>query len=90
MAVTVGAATTAGSGRGSGLLEMQLANYQRQLADWCACPSGKTSEGKKIISDLTGKVAELEKTIAAADQARPRSGPGPMGSVSGGRIDEFV
>ena len=86
--MAIGSATI--SGRGSGVLEMQLANYQRQLADWCACPSGKTPEGKKIISDLTGKVAAIEKTIAAADQARPRPGPAAVGTTSGGRIDEYV
>ncbi len=88
MATAIGSATI--PARGSGVLEMQLANYQRQLADWCACPSGKTPEGRKIITDLTDKVAAIEKTLAATDQGRPRPAPGPAGGTSGGRIDEYV
>jgi hypothetical protein len=72
----------------SGILENQLSKYQVQLADWCACPSGKTPDGKKKIAALQSKVDAIKVQLQQIQTARARrndlqsataanAGPGP-------------
>ena len=63
-------------GQSSAILEMQLARYQAQLADWVGCPSCNTPEGKAKIRELSDKVSETKQRIDAADsQYQGRSSP---------------
>ena len=57
----------------SGILENQLSKYEVQLADWCACPSGKTPEGKKKIADLRDKVNSVRVQLQRIETARARA-----------------
>jgi hypothetical protein len=54
-------------GQSSAILEMQLARYQAQLADWMSCPSCNTPEGKAKIRELSDKVSETKQRIDVAD-----------------------
>ena len=50
---------------GIGVLQSQLTRYEKQLADWCACPSGKTAEGKRVIAGLETQAALLPLAVIA-------------------------
>jgi hypothetical protein len=75
MLQSVSAAITASSATrptGSGILENQLSKYEVQLADWCACPSGKTPDGKKKIADLRNKVDAIKVQLQQIETVRTR------------------
>ncbi len=56
----------------SGILENQLSKYEVQLADWCACPGGKTPEGQKKIADLRDKVDSIKVQLQRIETVRAR------------------
>jgi hypothetical protein len=70
-----------------GVLESQLSRYQIQLADWCACPSGKTPAGKEKIQDLQNKVdtvkARLDRIETVKAQRQSSAVPATQGSTQG-------
>jgi len=73
MLQAVSAASTAASTArpaSSGILENQLSKYQVQLADWCACPGGKTPDGKRKIADLQNKVDAIKVQLQEIQTAR--------------------
>lgn len=75
MLQAISAAATASAGTrpaSSGILENQLSKYQVQLADWCACPSGKTPDGKRKIADLHNKVDAIKGQLQQMETARTR------------------
>ncbi len=61
-----------GKPSGTGILQTQLSRYETQLADWCSCPSGKTSEGKKKITDIQQKADAVKLAIRKIEDARAR------------------
>ncbi|WP_342618557.1 hypothetical protein [Rhodoferax sp. GW822-FHT02A01] len=66
-----------GPGNGGGgapvALQAKLAQCERQLGDWQACPSGKTPEGKRIIENLQSQIRNIESRMADADSVNARS-----------------
>jgi len=58
----------------TGVLQSQLSRYEIQLADWCACPTGKTPAGKEKIADLQAKAdatrAQLQQVEAVRSQQK--------------------
>ena len=48
-------ADSATPARTDATLDGELAKCESQLADWVHCPSGKTSEGKAKIAEITTK-----------------------------------
>ncbi len=48
-------------------LDVQLNQYQNQLADLVSCPSCKTPAGQAKILDLSRRISQLERRIAAGD-----------------------
>ena len=88
---------------GAGILQTQLSRYETQLADWCNCPSGKTPEGKKIITDLQKKADAIKMQIKQIEDVRVRGGDstppvpgasrssqGNFSSASGSRLDVYA
>jgi hypothetical protein len=79
-----------------GVLQSQLNRYEIQLADWCACPSGKTPAGKEKIADLEAKVAATRAQLQQSDAVRSQekiaqtaatsNAPGAQGQTAGGRL----
>ena len=67
---------------GAGILRVQLSRYQSQLADWCNCPSGKTSEGKKIIDDLQQKADAAQAALKRAEDSRSASAASPAIAIN--------
>ena len=59
-------ATASGQGAPAGV-DAQLAKCETQLADWMACPSRKTPEGKAKIAELSDKIKTLKKRQKVAD-----------------------
>ncbi len=69
---------------GAGVLRVQLDRYERQLSDWCRCPSGKSAEGKRIIAALQVKADSLREQIRKIDEAGAvRAGAGATGAKAG-------
>jgi vacuolar-type H+-ATPase subunit I/STV1 len=68
-----------GSTTSSSVLEAQLNKYQIQLADWTACPSGKTPEGKQKIQQIQDKVdttkSQLQREANASQATAPVTSP---------------
>jgi hypothetical protein len=62
---------------GIGVLQSQLTRYEKQLADWCACPSGKTAEGKRVIAGLETQAAAVRSRIKQIDDAQGRAAVSP-------------
>ena len=67
---------------GAGILRVQLSRYQSQLADWCNCPSGKTSEVKKIIDDLQQKADAAQAELKRVEDSRSASATSPAVTVN--------
>ena len=65
-------------GQSSVALRDKLARCIRQLGDWEACPSSKTSEGKQIIQNLQTQIRNLEARMVGNDQ---RTASQPLNSV---------
>ncbi|MEI7611644.1 MAG: hypothetical protein WCK63_01980 [Betaproteobacteria bacterium] len=57
-------------------LDVRLAQYESQLADWKSCPSCKTPEGKAKITELTSKISEIKQRQNAAEVVNQSAGPG--------------
>ncbi|HEY4080888.1 MAG TPA: hypothetical protein VGM81_09335 [Burkholderiaceae bacterium] len=74
-------------------LDMDLAEAQRQLADWVACPSGKTPEGKQKIAEISAKLVEIKSKMKAEADSKPvqaTSQPRPAGSAQGAYVDTYA
>ena len=52
-------------------LDADLAKAQSQLADWVACPSCKTPEGKAKIEEISAKVDTIKSKLKAAEDSKP-------------------
>jgi len=79
MVQAIGSSVTANSGgtrASSSVLDAQLSSYQRQLADWCNCPSGKTPEGKAKIRELQDKADAVKTQLQRIAVDRPQEAPG--------------
>lgn len=73
--------------------DIDLAEAQRQLADWVACPSGKTPEGKHKIAEISAKVAEIKSKMKAEADSKPvhaKADAHATGSARGGFVDTYA
>lgn len=80
-------------GKSSAILNVQLAKYHAQLADWENCPSCKTLAGKAKIADILDKISEIESRINAAERQRQeasRIGGSAANQVSGKEAGSLV
>jgi len=69
-AIASGASNTILSkGSNSAALEAQLERYQKELSDCLNCSSAKTSEGKRRIADISGKISDLKYRIQKPGEA---------------------
>jgi hypothetical protein len=59
---------------GAGILRSQLSRYEKQLSDWCNCPSGKTLEGKKKIAAIQQQADAVKVQIRKIDDSRAAQG----------------
>ena len=85
-------------------LDADLAKAEGQLADWVACPSCKTPEGKAKIEEISAKVDAIKSKMVAVEKARPRAvdaaqtsagdasrnRPGSALSTLGGVVDAYA
>ena len=58
-------------------LHAQLSRCQQQLADWMACPSGKTPEGQRTIASLNTQACELKHALTSTQTST--ADPGAVG-----------
>jgi len=63
-----------GGSAGTGALEAQKTQCERQLSDWVNCASAKTPEGKAKIAEFTTKLATINAQIQQAGKAREQAG----------------
>ena len=61
----------AGSAPRPANLDADLAKAQTQLADWVACPSCKTPEGKARIEEISAKVDTIKSKLKAIEDRKP-------------------
>lgn len=62
------------AGSGSVASSDQLVRCKRQMADWQACPSGKTPEGKRIIDALQAKIDALQVQAKSSEASKGSDG----------------
>jgi hypothetical protein len=106
--VTVASATStlniAGRATAPANLDADLAKAQGQLADWVACPSCKTPEGKAKIEEISAKVDTIKSKLKAVEDSKPTraeaakppsaeaaaQSPGVALSTLGGFVDTYA
>jgi hypothetical protein len=76
-------------------LDADLAKAEGQLADWVACPSRKTPEGKAKIEEISAKVDTIKAKLKSADESRPTGtdatrSTGSAISTLGGVVDAYA
>jgi hypothetical protein len=65
----------------------ELAKCESQLSDWVHCPSGKTSEGKAKIAEITARIESIKAQVKRAEDARA---PQPTHQPTQQAADEAV
>jgi hypothetical protein len=63
-----------GGSAGTGALEAQKKQCERQLSDWVNCASAKTPAGKAKIAEFTARLATINAQIQQAGKAREQAG----------------
>jgi hypothetical protein len=76
IATSSSAGSAAAAPAGSGALDAQKAQCERQLSDWVNCVSSKTPEGKAKIAEYSSKLSAINTQIKKADDARAQLSPG--------------
>jgi hypothetical protein len=64
---------TSNSGLSASGLESQIADLQRQCADWRGCATTSSSDKEKEISALSGKIQSLQIKLNKVQQVAPAS-----------------
>lgn len=72
MQITGNSVVPGGARPAVGALAVDQARYERQLADWKACPSCKTPAGKEKIAEISADLAEVKSQISKAEAAPSR------------------
>ncbi|BDT74316.1 hypothetical protein os4_38690 (plasmid) [Comamonadaceae bacterium OS-4] len=84
--VNSGSPVTPVFGRGGGsdvATSSKLQKCGQQLGDWVACPSGKTPEGKKIITTFAHKLRDLNSGFKVNQASETEVLPSPPQTIRG-------